>query len=496
MSSNKSNSKSTDADDVLDFINSLPESKINDLQNEQRIKSDQTDNKDELLGFLDELTTTNSNSNSISNEKSRGKFEPKNKKNKSKEELNLNNKEEEIKKNEESKDLTNDKESEIVEVKEKEKEDEEEEEINIDPIGSISTWWNKEGSNKVSSIWGSITSNAVTISETTFQIASNTSNQISQQRQKFLNENNGGIVETEQILNILNKLNSILINMSQQIKDGLINDDDELLNILLIYDLNNLNYLDKLCFEKFNKVMNQVEGGIKVSVNNFNHKNEINNNEISKKVQLNMFNGKIIDGEKLCFANLDSSIKDYIKILQLEEESKKIDENENENESTNNNNDHNEKIKEINKSNLFISIQPITTNKNDEENSTTADEKNRNNEPIFIESNNSNSFSFTLILKDITNDITIITKTQSFPLKWSRWLSGDIKEFKSLFNNEDEDEGKNEQENKDENNNEEEDDNNNIGIEPSEWVKDWIKDGLSLSFAVLAQEYVVKRMGI
>ncbi|KAK7677096.1 hypothetical protein QCA50_019909 [Cerrena zonata] len=414
--------KQQDTDDVLDFINSLPDSKSGTP------KPEEGENKEELLDFLDELTAHER----TPVQTSKGKFEPK--------------------KPEEVPEKTAEKVPEKLAENEKEKETpvlNANEELELDPIGSISNWWSKEGSNKVSSLWGSITSNAATISETTYQIASTTSNQISQQRQKFLKENLGvtDIINNDELINISNRLNSILLNMSQQIKEGLISDEDELLNILIIYDFQNLHNLDQLCYEKFHKVMNQVEGGIKVSVNNFNNKNEVKGD----KINLNMFQGQKIDGEKLCFANLDGSIKDYIKMMNLEEELKKIGDHESD-----------EKISQINKSNIFISIQPINVS---------SQAKLGEDAPIIIESNNGESFVFTMILKDITNNITIINKSQPFPLKWSRWLQGEHPEFDQLFTGEED-------------------------IEPGEWVKEWINDGLSLSFAVLAQEYVSKRMGV
>lgn len=405
-----------DTDDVLDFINSLPDSK----SGTPKPTKEKTENKEELFDFLDELTTN----------KSKSKFEPSKKKSEKKVEP----------------------EAEMVEEKPEQKKEEEEEiksaneELEINPIGSITNWWQNEGSSKVSSLWGTITSNAQSLGETTYQIASNTSNQLSQQRQNFLQENfTGKFIDNDQILDISNRLNGILINMSQQIKDGLMDDDDELLNILLIYDFNNFNHLDKLCSDKFNKVMNQVEGGIKVSVNNFNEKSK---DLSSNFINFNLFQGKLIDGEKLGFANLDGSIKDYTNFLKLEEQSKKI-------EGEEKTEDHD--IKQINKSNIFISIQAINK-----------EGKDANEEAIYIEANNSESFHFLLILKDITNDITIITKTQSFPLKWSKWLNGEFEDVKQFSED----------------------------IQPNEWVKDWIKEGLSLSFAVLAQQYVTKRMGI
>ena len=93
--------------------------------------------------------------------------------------------------------------------------------------------------------------------------------------------------------------------------------------------------------------------------------------------------------------------------------------------------------------------------------------------PAFIEANNANSFSFTMILKDITNNITVLSKSQPFPLRWARWVSGQHEDVDAIFGSSDEE-----------------------SVDPSEWVKEWIQDGLGLTFAVLAQEYVTRRMGI
>lgn len=298
----------------------------------------------------------------------------------------------------------------------------------------------------MSSLWGSITSNAQQISDQTYQLASTTSNQISQQRQKLLQENAFSTDQIAQLDNLGDRLNLVLTTMSHQITQGLIGPDDELLNILLIHDLYNINYLDKECSTKFNKVMNQVEGGIRTTVNNFNHKQGIESAD--QQVNLNLFYGKVIDGEKLCFANLESCIKDYSS-YNLESDQKP---EEKEEETAN------VTVASVNKSNIFISIQAITSRTSNETPSNESDG------PILIDSSNHDSFSFTLILKDITNSVTIVTKTQPFPLIWAQWLNDEVKP---------------------------EDEN----INPGEWVKDWIKDGLSLSFGVLAQQYVVKRMG-
>lgn len=322
-----------------------------------------------------------------------------------------------------------------------------EKEAALDPIGSLSLWWTTEGSSKVLSIWGSLASNATQLGESTFQLASNTSQQLSHQRHKFLAENPG--LEAEQITHLTGKLNSILSTVSQQIKDGLIDKEDELLNIFLVYDWENITDLDNLCARKFDSVMDQIEGGVRVTVNNFNHKHEqAERPDGAEHYDLGMFYGKAIDGEKLCFANLESSIKDYVKITAEEKSDDKED--------------------EIATSNIFIAIQPICVGLQSAE----SDAKSN---PVFIEANNGNSFAFTMILKDITNNITIVSKSQPFPLRWARWLAGSHEDVDAVFAGED---------------------GEAPGVDPSGWVNVWIKNGLELSFAVLAQEYITNRMGI
>lgn len=422
-----------DTDEVLDFLNSLPESKGTKTGPE---KSGDGKENEEFLEFLDELAA-HEKSKPSTPAPTGSKFEPKRGVSGAKDGASSGT-QTPVKTGQ--KPATGAQESKTTEDN-KEEHSKDEHGADIAPIEAISSWWSNSGSNKVSELWGSITSNAQTISEQTYQLASNTTNQISQQRQKFI-ENS----DHEQILNISAKLNSILLNMSNQITQGLMSDTDELLNILLIYDLYNMNYLDRLCSDKFNEVMSQVEGGIRVTVSNFNHKDEPNDD----KINLNLFQGKVIDGEKLCFANLESAIRDYVKVTKSEDEQKKEAE------------DHDESTQEVNLSNVFVSIQPIT-NRSTQNEGITRDED----APIMIEANNPDSFAFTLILKDISNNITVITKTQPFPLKWAKWLNGEVsKEIEEIGE-----------------------------VNPSEWVSDWIKDGLSLGFGVLAQEYVVKRMG-
>ena len=345
-----------------------------------------------------------------------------------------------------------------------------EKEATVDPISSISLWWNTEGLSKVLSLWGLLASNASHFGETTFQLASNTSQQLSHQKHKFLTENQG--LEAEQISHITGKLNLILSTVSQQIKEGLINKDDEILNIFLVCDWQNTAEFDALCAPKFEAVMDQIEGGVSVTVSNFNHKHENFDSAKGSHYDLGMFHGKAIDGEKLCFANLENSINEYLKIQESQNEQKKADGQQKDNEKA-----------EIATSNVFIAIQPICTGQqpvtpipesNEPSATTAASSSSSSTSLVFIEANNANSFAFTLILKDITNNITIVSKSQPFPVRWARWLAGQSKDVDAIFSAED----------------------GESGVDPSDWVNGWVKNGLELSFAVLAQEYIINRMGI
>lgn len=466
-----------DTDDVLDFINSLPESKRGTPK-----PTPASDTGDDLLDFLDELSAHEKAAKPTGS--SRGKFEPKKKDTEARE------KPESAVEGDSSTaspgPSANSTASTIpppsatsgassggpTEIGDPEKAAlaqslEANDQIAAaaesgepaDPLASISSWWNNEGSSKVSSLWGSLTSNAHQIGETTFQIASNTSQHLSHQRHKFISEHAPS--DSEQHLgHITNRLNLILSTMSQQIKDGLIDKEDELLNIMLVHDLAHVDYLESVCSHKFNRVMGQVEGGIKVTVNAFNHKHD--DKGTLQFYDLDMFHGKAIDGEKLCFANLESSIKDYVNATTPAEVKAQHSEGSDTHEAQDD--EIEDDTHRINKSNIFIAIQPITTS---------TGESTRDSEGLsLIESNNPDSFSFTVILKDITNNITIISKTQPFPLKWVRWVSGDRQDIDAVFGTEED------------------------SIDPSAWVKEWLKDGLALCFGVVAQEYVTKRMGI
>ncbi|RCK65511.1 Maintenance of telomere capping protein 1 [Candida viswanathii] len=395
--------------DVLDFINSLPDSKPSTPK-----PAAAGGNKEDLFDFLDELAEHEK-------KKLNKVLSPKVTANAQAKKVDSSNEEDPTTGTTTDKsDTTNE------DIEQQQKED------------------NEEGMERkrMNSLWKNITTNAEKISEQTYKLANETTNQLNTKSKNINSEE------------ITHRLNSLFLNISNQIKQGLIEENDEVLNILIVCDLFNLKYLKYLVFNNFELVMRQVEGSIRTSVNELSSHHE--KEEDKDKVKLNMFYGKLIDGEKLCFANLENGIKDYKSLESKHEEIKGEEEEKKEKKEE----------EEITQSNIFISIQPVTTKIEGQ------DQEEKEDKTIVIESNDGESFSFVIVLKDISNDITIITKSQPMPLRWAQWLDGE--KLKSLQEEETEEES----------------------IDPKEWVKDWIRQSLNLSIGVLAQEYVIKRMGV
>lgn len=109
--------------------------------------------------------------------------------------------------------------------------------------------------------------------------------------------------------------------------------------------------------------------------------------------------------------------------------------------------------------NLYISIVPYTTSSNEEIDSDLT-------EPI--SSISSNSFTFFTKLEDINHNIIISANSQPLPLKWSKWLKNDYtdEESKSLDQ-----------------------------IDPKDWIEKWIIQTLDTNIGIIAQSYIIKRMG-
>ena len=292
-------------------------------------------------------------------------------------------------------------------------------------------------------------------------------------------------------LDLTAKINTNTITeIARNLQKIVVGETEEVLRIHLVHDLVNYPSLQYNIESKFDQVLSsQVEGGIRIFVDEWGHPNNNGSTPIEekasvvdgdvenskKKLQFNLFDGKVTDGEKLAFANLENAVKlfntAHEEYQKQQKEADVTPEDDRSSISSNSN-----KI-----SDLFISILPIAIPQKPQD---------VDDDFQVTDSNTPGNFNFTLVLKDITNDVTTITRSQGFPVKWVNWLEGSIKKPEPIGR---EDIEKIDDNKKSENGEEDEDDE---VIDPSEWVKEWIEDGLSLSFGVMAQNYVIDRMGL
>ena len=402
--------KSTEAEDVLEFLNSLPETS----------KKDGAKTDADILNFLDELEA-----NDKSKDKTKGaaKVESKEKRTEEAQE----------EAQEEVQDKANADAPQESTGPEKTTKEEPQQDF-IDPIASISNWWSSSGSATVTSLWSNAQQLTQKAQEEAQKLAKDTNIdgklkqlqnlQLDEETKKKILNAREDIDPSKAIgfftKNITSVLNSILAT-------------DEILKISVTHDLENYN-VDSLVSQSFKTVMKQVQGGIDIEIKKSTVKDD------HDKRNLNIFQGKSIDGEKLAFANIETIIK-----ADSKDETKDEDQDD-----------------EIRSSNLYISIVAVQNSHKDQESETTV-----------IDTADSNNFYFTIILKDTTNDITIITRSQAFPIKWAKWLDGSVEKQDQEAEQEEQEEG----------------------VDPAEWVKTWVYDGIGLSLGVLAQSYVVKRMG-
>ncbi|GAV48730.1 hypothetical protein ZYGR_0N01340 [Zygosaccharomyces rouxii] len=335
-----------------------------------------------------------------------------------------------------------------------------------DPITSFSNWWSSSGSATVSNFW------------------SKTTEQASQIKTRLAQEQ----------LDLTSRLNTNTItDLARNLQKIVVGETEEVLRIHLVHDLVNFSFLQTIVDQKFDEVFSsQVQGGIRVFSDQWGHphrtEDEMNFHFTSQQPKLNIFTGKITDGEKLAFANLENSIKLFQKaheefMRQKEAHSTATNERQEQEQDGEDADDDEKDDQEDRISDIFISILPIAipTKQEDE------------NEIVTTDPHQPGNFSFTVVLKDITNDVSTITRSQSFPLKWVSWLEGDS-EWKTKGKKEQEgkeQEGKQQQQQQQQQQEDDEDED----VDPSDWVRDWVEDGLNVAFGVVAQNYVIKRMG-
>lgn len=302
----------------------------------------------------------------------------------------------------------------------------------IDPITSIASWWSNTGSTQVSSQLTSLWGTAQKQAEEAIKIA---------KEQK---------IDTKQIDELNKGLNKGLSFFNGTINEvfekiNKLNQNDETIKIILIHDMENLigiNNLIKLTFEDV--LSQQVDGIIDIKVIENSKVKTIDSSINTEKVNLSMFNGKGSDADKLILANIENEIKEQEK--NNKEEKKEGAEAEAEAEG---------ELEKENETIIYLSLLAWTINK---------DFEIKQSKEIDINSYSPTSFTISCILKDEKHNIIINSQSQPLPLQWAKWVEGEF-------------EGNSEE------------------IDPSDWVYGWIRNIINNLIGVIAQDYVIKRMG-
>ncbi|CUS24632.1 LAQU0S18e00716g1_1 [Lachancea quebecensis] len=321
-------------------------------------------------------------------------------------------------------------------------------ETTSDPITSFSNWWSSSGSATVNSFF------------------SKTAEQATHLKDRLAQEQHG-IASKLQNTSLGSKINTATLStLAKNLSRIVVGDTDEVLRIHLVHDLINYPLLSYHVEQQFDNVLSsQVQSGVRIFVDEWDHPIEGNGRVQDGKRHLNMFTGKVSDGEKLAFANLNNAIKLFTEakdeLAKQRFETGSAEENE----------------KELTISDVFISILPISV-----------PEKHKSPEIATTDSSHPGNFAFTIVLKDVSNDFTSITRSQGFPQRWADWLEG-TSELKSKQDAIQDRESKRDTAERADSADDSE------GIDPSDWVKEWVEDGLSLAFGVVAQNYVIDRMG-
>lgn len=133
----------------------------------------------------------------------------------------------------------------------------------------------------------------------------------------------------------------------------------------------------------------------------------------------------------------------------------------------------------VRSSDIFLAIQAISqTSPKDFFGGSTSEIK--SDEGVVEPEEDDELISFAIYLHDPVHGITFSTVTQTLPQKWTEWLdasatsesaeSGLPDEIAEIVNS--------------------------GGVDPREWVAEWVEEVLSLGVGVVAQRYVARRMGV
>ncbi|KAI8684898.1 hypothetical protein NCS57_00157200 [Fusarium keratoplasticum] len=263
----------------------------------------------------------------------------------------------------------------------------------------------------------------------------------------------------------------------------------ERLLIHITHDLVGYPSLDPLIHNVFGHVMSQVEGGdlLVVQRGQESHSRRSTDNaagwhdgpwwrQADSPRELGLIKG-LAEGTKLCRANAESYANEYFAANGgLEEAKHKATEDVSESNP-------------VRTSDLFLAVQAITVDDDKTLFARTASaEKEKDSSAVENQEENEELICFAVFILDPVHDIEFYTVSQTVPARWVQWLDsagpltprsgeeGDVSEINIPEEIRDIIESG--------------------GVDPREWVAEWLEELLNLSVGIVAQRYVARRMGV
>ncbi|OTA68460.1 hypothetical protein K449DRAFT_323350 [Hypoxylon sp. EC38] len=273
----------------------------------------------------------------------------------------------------------------------------------------------------------------------------------------------------------------------------------ERLLIHITHDIVGYPSLDPLIYDVFSRVMSQVEGGDLLVIQR-GHENTARRSsdafykgtsssagwrdgpwwrQIDSPRDLGAVKG-LVEGTKLCRVSAESYAHDYFAASGgISEAQKRALEPVSEENP-------------VRTSDIFLAVQPIVVDADPALFAgSTAGEAEKEASAVADDSSADTHVAFAIYVLDPIHEIVYSTVSQHIPAKWIRWLdaptpltpaSGESGEQPGLEGVNVPDEIREIVE--------------SGGVDPREWVAEWVEEALSLSVGVVAQRYVARRMGV
>ncbi|KAI2469521.1 maintenance of telomere capping protein 1 [Annulohypoxylon bovei var. microspora] len=277
----------------------------------------------------------------------------------------------------------------------------------------------------------------------------------------------------------------------------------ERLLIHITHDIVGYPSLDPLIYGVFSRVMSQVEGGDLLVVQR-GHENTARRSsdafykgasssagwrdgpwwrQVDSPRDLGAVRG-LAEGTKLCRVSAESYAHDYFAASGGVSEAQRralepvSDEN------------------PVRTSDIFLAVQPIAL---DADPALFAGSSAAENEASAVADEAAHAdalVAFAVYVLDPIHDIVYSTVSQHMPAKWIRWLDASAPLTPGSADDDDDDEGTGPAFDGESVPDEIREIVDGGGVDPREWVAEWVEEALSLSIGVVAQRYVARRMGV